>query len=123
MPQIRSLFTCGPDIPIDNGGSDLLHRGMLTQAVGGAFNMMFPAQRLAAFMWMYNTIRDWENLERSQRSAVFDMGPGGDEVMRDSVAELMDHMRMKGWFEIFMFTPMQNAGVLVTVGPSRPVRE
>lgn len=96
MPHIRRLFTWGPDIPMNNEGSDLLHRGMLTQAVGGVFNMMFPDQRLAAFMWMYNTIRDWENLEPSQRSAVFDMGPGGDEAMRDNVADLMDHMRFQG---------------------------
>jgi len=122
LPQIRRLFDNGPRIPGYPEESDFLDHGMLTQPVGGVFNMMSPASRLEAFMWMYNTTRDWENLDVSQRSAVFDMGPGDDDMMRERVGDLMDHMRLQRWFEIFTFLPMHNAGVLVTVEAPRSVR-
>ena len=121
MVELDNLFERGPYTPEYDEESDFLDHGMLTQPVGGMFNMMVPAQRIEAFMWMYNTTRDWETLEVSQRSAVFDMGPGGDDEMREQIADSMDHMQSQGWFEIYRFTPMQDAGVLVTVGPPREI--
>ena len=115
LPQIHRLFDNGPQDPGLARASEFLDNGMLTQSVGGVFNMMSPASRLDAFMWMYNTTRDWENLDVSQRSAVFDMGPGGDDFMRGHVADLMGDLRLRRWREMFTFIPMHNAGILVTM--------
>ena len=101
--------------------SDILHDGLLTQPVGGVFNMMDPSQRIQAFIWMCNTTRDWESLSVPQRSAVFDVGPGGDDLMRLRVSDMVDERYVRGGFEHFRFFPMQHAGVLVTAGPLRSV--
>lgn len=125
MPRITSLFENGP--PAENSihgrGIPTLHRGMLAEPVVAVFNMMSSAHRLEAFMWMYNATRDWETLvdeDIAQRSVVFDMGPGGDDLMRERVAEMMYFVRRAHDWQNFTFRPMQNAGLLVTLG--RPVQ-
>lgn len=51
------------------------------------------------------------------------MGPGGDDEMRERVADLMERMRMQIWFEIFWFTPVQDTGILVTVEAPRELTD
>jgi len=97
-----------------------LHRGLLSQPVAGVFNMMSPTQRMEAFMWVWNTIFNWDNDVSDgspQSSAVFDMGPGGDEDERVRVAKVMEYLREDRICQRVTSTPMQNAGVLITVGP------
>ena len=49
------------------------------------------------------------------------MGPGGDNAMRERVAEMMYFIRESYSWENFTFLPMQNAGLLVTL--NRPVQD
>lgn len=123
MLGLHNLFDLGLVIPECPEQSDFLDHGMLTRPVGGVFNMMFPDQRIEASIWIYNPTRDRENLDVSQRSAVLGVGPGSDDEMRERFAELMEHTRMRTWFGIFRSTPMQDAGVLVTVGPPRELTD
>ena len=118
MPRVTSLFENGPP-PGNWFDSAMLYRGMIVEPVVAVFNMMSPAHRLAAFMWMYNATLDWETLvdgPPAQRSVVLDMGPGGDDEMRERVADMMYFVREAYSWENFTFHPMQNAGLLVTLG-------
>lgn len=121
MPQIHDVFNNGPENPGSyydpTTETDVQLLGLLTQPVGAVFNMMSRSQRIQAVVWMCNTTRNWQNLSGSQRSAVFDMGPGGDDLMRLHVARILHMLREKGVFEHFTFSTMQHAGLLVTAGP------
>lgn len=120
MPRIQNIFDNGPGRPLYHDPTaerDVQHLGLLTQPVGAVFNMMSRYQRSQAVAWMCNTTRDWQTLSGPQRSAVFDMGPGGDHVMRLHIAQMMRKLYGQVDFEHFTFTPMQHAGLLVTAGP------
>jgi hypothetical protein len=120
--QVRELLVDGPQDEVRH--HPFLDRGMLTQPVAGAFNMMAQNSRLAAFIWMWDTLRDWDNdidTDSPQSSAVFDLGPGGDEDMRVRVGRLQGTLRSRRHIDRFEITPMQNAGLLVTIGRPRNI--
>lgn len=62
-------------------GQDTQHptisRGLLRQPVGGLFNMATQSGRIAAFMWMHDSVRGYResNYISMKNVAVFDMGP------------------------------------------------
>lgn len=78
---------------------------------------MSRSQRMQAVVWLWNTTRNWQTLSGPQRLAVFDMGPGGDDLMRLHVAQMMNRLCKYMKFEHFRLRPMQHAGLLVTAGP------
>ena len=118
--QVRDLLVDGPQGE-NHPTHDFLDRGILREPVGGVFNMMSENSRLEAFLWMMNIIEEWDaNVDngRPHSSAVFGMGPGGDEDMRVLVG--WSQSRMHHHDNRFTYTPMQNAGLLVTI--TRPRR-
>jgi len=66
-------------------------RGFLSQPVSGLFNMATQSGRVAAFMWMHDSVRAWKDIGfRSVANvAVFDMGPDTDDDTRHTGAMLM----------------------------------
>ncbi|KAM0709979.1 hypothetical protein Q7P35_002341 [Cladosporium inversicolor] len=56
-------------------------KGLLRQPVGGLFNMATQSGRVAAFMWMYDSVRTYQNNNKyrtMKNVAVFDMGPSDE---------------------------------------------
>jgi hypothetical protein len=73
-------------------------RGLLSQPVSGLFNMATQSGRVAAFMWMHDSVRAWKDIGyRSVANvAVFDMGPDTDDDTRHTSAMLMASLDMLG---------------------------
>lgn len=105
----------------------MVRHGLLTQPVGGVFNMTLPHGRMEAFRWMYQTVRDYPNewIDHRQHHAVFQMGPGWTLDRRFGVARLMLVLMNEGE-EVtqgrFTFTKMRDTAVMVTVNPPQPTR-
>lgn len=112
--------TNGPD-----RGQDLVHhpalrQSLLARPVGGVFNMATYAGRMAAFVWMFDSVRTWTHDTRDslKNTAVFDMGPV--DGSRNTGAKLMTFFCLDGestLSERFSFVRMQKNGLLVTLNP------
>ena len=101
-------------------------RGLLWVPVSGLFNMASQSGRVAAFMWMHDSIRSWENINyRSVKNvAVFDMGPATDDETRFAGANLMAFLFLFGKQHMqgrFSFELMAGNALLVELNPPPPV--
>lgn len=124
LNQIRMFLNEGPSPP-DSEPHPMVRHGLLTQPVGGVFNMTLLLGRMEAFRWMYQTVRDYSNewIDHRQHHAVFHMGPGWPIARRIEAARLMLVLTNEG-IEVtqgrFTFTKMRDSAILVTVNPPQP---
>jgi hypothetical protein len=56
--------------------------------------MSLHSGRLEAFMWMHDTVHNWGNhsIDSPRSSAIFQLGPGGDEDTCVHVARMMMYL-------------------------------
>jgi hypothetical protein len=117
---ITELLAHGPIYP-ENPPADRsqwTHRGLLLRPVGGVSNMSVPSGRLAAFMWMHDTIRDWDNhfVSDPRNSAIFQVGPGGDEETRRAVGQMMFFLEQRGTNARITFDRSSPSALIVRIG-------
>jgi hypothetical protein len=84
--------------------------------------MAMQSARLAAFMWMYDTIRSWGRhaIKNPSSSVVFQIGPCGDEDTRLPVARMMMYFSIHGHGAAhgrISFDQMNTSALIVTVNP------
>ena len=96
-------------------------RGLLRQPVAGLFNMATQSGRVAAFMWMHDSVRAYQNNSsfRSMKNvAVFDLGPTDEPRLVG--ATLMAYLFLFGELHTgtrFSFKRMAGNALLVELGP------
>jgi hypothetical protein len=80
--------------------------------------MSVPSGRLAAFMWMHDTIRDWDNhfVSDPRNSAIFQVGPGGDEETRRAVGQMMFFLEQRGTNARITFDRSSPSALIVRIG-------
>jgi hypothetical protein len=132
--QWEALITAETEIIVDfladgpaiqPGRSQWAHNGVLLRLVGGVFNMSVHSGRLAAFMWMHDTVRNWGNhsIDSPRSSAVFQLGPGGDEDTRVHVARMTMYLGLRGHraaLGCISFKQVEVSTLIVTVNPPLP---
>lgn len=87
--------------------------------------MVMFESRLAAFMWMHDTVRDWGKASANNptSSAIFDIGPGGDQDATIEAARLLMLLSVRGEGAAhgrISFRQMSAIALLVTVHPPVP---
>lgn len=95
-------------------------RGLLRQPVAGLFNMAIQSGRVAAFMWMHDSIRAYQktNFVSMQNVAVFDLGPTKEPRLVG--ATLMAYLFLFGELQTnnrFSFKRIAGNGLLVELHP------
>jgi hypothetical protein len=99
-------------------------RGLLRQPVAGLFNMATQSGRVAAFMWMHDSVRAYQksNYVSMKNVAVFDMGP--TEEPRLVGATLMAYLFLFGEFDTgdrFTFKRIAGNALLVELHPPKEI--
>lgn len=124
---INDLLAVGPTAPPQwvQPNDQLTHRGLLLRPIGGVFNMVMFESRLAAFMWMHDTVRDWSDASANNptSSAIFDIGPGGDQDATIEATRLLMLLSIHGEGAAhgrISFRQMSATALLVTVHPPVP---
>ena len=109
-------------------GKDTQHptilKGLLRQPVAGLFNMATQSGRVAAFMWMHDSVRAYQksNYVSMKNVAVFDMGP--TEEPRLVGATLMVYLFLFGEFDTgdrFTFKRIAGNALLVELHPPHEI--
>jgi hypothetical protein len=124
---IERFVTEGPKGPRrDTTRHPAVTRGFLSQPVSGLFNMATQSGRVAAFMWMHDSIRGWKNINyRSVTNvAVFDMGPADGDETRHAGAILLAFLYTVGEQHTrgrFSFELMAGNALLVELKAPLPV--
>jgi hypothetical protein len=121
--SIEEFLADGPAIRPER--SQWTHNGVLLRPVGGVFNMAVHSGRLEAFLWMHDTVRNWGNhsINSPRSSAVFQIGPGGDEDTRVHVARMMVYLGIRGHRAALgriSFNHVVASALIVTVNPPLP---
>jgi hypothetical protein len=87
--------------------------------------MAVPSGRLAAFMWMHDTVRNWatHSINSPRSTTVFQVGPSSDENTRLHVARMMMYLSICGHGAShgrISFDQLNTSALIVTVNPPLP---